>query len=736
MTSRPTGPAAGSFPRAVILGSLLVACALTAGAVSPGRIEFSDRASFGQARIAGLEVSPEGRLRPGLAAHGRPLDAQYAWTVLPVGPHVYVGSGDGARIYRFRADHPLDAPPDPADTGTLAWAGRGLEVYTLARDERGFLLAGVSPVGEVHVLREVPEGLERIETIAVPDSYIWRILPVGEDLWIATGSGLPGRGGSVYRWRKDRLRRIWRGNDPHVLSLARAGDAIYAGTQGPEGVLVRFDEIEGSRVRASVAWDPAQNELIDLAVAPDGALFACATTSPGRVPTRTPVPMPSRPSPGGNEEGDEGEEEGEEAEEESSGPPPQATGGTVIARIAPDGTVEEWVRARNAVRSLGFRGGNLHAGLADRGQVYRIDGPSRTSLVLDLDEKGILDIDEDWLATTGPAKLYRVAAATETSLCRTEVVDAGAPARWGVVTWEADGTWEARTRTGNTRIANGTWSSWSEPISAPGSAITSPPGRYIQLELRRVSRGSGDWLRVPSLTWQAVNQRPRLASVTVSPLTPDPRALARVGRAGPLGQIIAQLAQSARNLANSPAARQAPSIEEILQPFLGFMQVGWSAEDPDGDRLTATIEIVDEASGRVVQVADDFRGELYLLNARNFADGRYRARVTVTDSAENTAGGALEVDFTSEVFVVDNTAPSVALRRDGDAVVGEATDGQGRIASLHVLDAENRWRVLRPLDGICDQAVERFRIEPGDVGTIVKAVDQAGNVGYGRVGAR
>lgn len=765
--------------------SLVFLGSLAADAVSPGRWEFADRNSFGHARVEGLEISPEGRLRPGVVARGRRINADYVWSILEVGNFVYVGVGDGARILRFPAQGGADplaiqssdessdevatpasdavaggeasegeaadvvAEGDGATAGTasaggdIAWAGRGLEVYTLAQDDAGRIIAGVSPVGQVHIFEPRPEGLVLVETIQVPDSYVWRVLPVGDALWIATGSGNPARGGGVYRWYKNRLRRFYRGADPHVLCLARSGDAIYAGTQGQEGLILKFADIFGSRISATVAFDPPQNEILDLAVAPDGTVYAAATTAAARRNGSGPrlagsrvTSAPPEPPASGEGDGEEGGGEGEEEPSASSSPSPPSP--SAIYRLTSDGRAEEWIRSRSSVRSLLFRDGQLYAGTTENGNVYRIDGPSRSSLIVDLDEKSVLSQAGQWIGTTGPARLYHLEPAADSAWCRTEVLDADGLANWGVVTFEAQGSWEVRTRSGNAEKPNATWSAWSDPARVSGEQISSSPARFLQVEMRRVSHDADDYLRAPAITYQAINRSPRLFGVAVAPLSTDQRSLARLGRAGPMGQLILQLSQAARNMANQAAGRGSPSMEEILQPFLGFMQVGWTADDPDGDKLTVGISVSDEDGGRVVNVADDVRGDLYLLNTRNFPDGRYRVQVTVTDTTDNNPGEGLKVQLASEVFLIDNTAPLVILRMSEDGITGRAVDGGGRIAALYVLDADNRWQPLLPVDGICDQSEETFRIAAPPLAdrhrtVVVKAVDQSGNIGFGRM---
>jgi hypothetical protein len=749
-SSRPSRPSrVKRAVRCAISSGLVVVGLATAGlpasAVKPGRWEFLDRASFGTSRVRGFEVTNEGRLKPGFSTNSVPIPADYVWSLLELDGALYIGTGDKARIFRLHPPITPSASGEPVDTSSveMVWEGEGLEVYTMTKTDRGDLLAGVSPVGQVIRLRPTETGLESVRVISIPESYVWRVLAVGDDIWIAAGSGVPGSGGAIYRFRGDQLQLIHRAVDPHVLCLERSGERIFAGTQGPGGAILEITPIESAAPRVTVLFDPPQEEVVDLVASPAGDLYAMTSSSGGRGGSGS---SPSRPS--GEEESSE-DGEGEEAPAPPAPAPPAAggnAGGNVVYKIDRSGRAEAWIRARSNIRSMVWTRGALHVATTDLGQVFRVDGPSQSTLVLSLDEKSLLFISENFVASGKPAVVHEVVRATQDAWLRSEALDAGGLASWGVLTFEARGSWEVRTRTGNSATPDATWSAWSLPIRATNARIESPTSRYLQFEIRHLGSDPDDFLRQPALTYQVINRPPKLTAVTVARLELEPRGLASIGRAGPLGQLVQQVAQAAKNLATQAATTGGEyTMEELLQPFMGLAMIQWTPEEPDNDKLTARIEIVDEAEIQRVVVEREFRGISYLLNTRNFPDGRYRATVTVSDARENNLGSGAEASRTSDIFLIDNHPPAVELQLDripsgGWLVHGSAKDELGRIAALFFRDEEGKWQKILPDDGICDQPEEVFRIvrmrsesSPAAGLLVVKAVDQNGNVSYATI---
>lgn len=698
--------------------ALIALIAVNASAIRPGRWEFVERSDFAQGRMKGLEITQGGRIRLGLSASPASVPVDYIWSLAEFSDEIYLGTGDGAKIFR--------SAKDGRDTVSLVWDGDGLEVYTLAKTAEGNLVAGISPVGEIRVFGRENGRLRELYSFRVPDSYVWRILPVGEDFWIAAGSGKVEQGGAIYRYRNGRVELVHRVEDHHVLSLARLGDRIYAGTQGAVGLILEFNDIYSDQPRVGVVLDPPQNEIVELVVGDDGAVYAAALSQGGRPAPREAVA-----------DSDDNEEEGP-----PSPPTVAAKDGNAVYRIEASGKSEVWLPAKNMIRPMINGPHGLLVATSDQGTVFRIDGVGRTALVLRFDEKVILALSENFAATAKPAVLYRLHKDPAQAYLRSQVLDAEARAAWGAVTFDAVGQWEIKTRSGNSLAPDATWSDWSAPIKASGERIVSPMGRYLQYEITTRGDNPDDYFRELSIAFQVWNRAPRISNLSVKKVSFEQGATPKLGQAGPMGQVVNALLQAARNVVKQSDEKFGNyTLDEFVGPFSGLMHVTWTKEDPDEDELLVNIELIDEISGSAFKVAENFSGDAFLLNAANFPDGRYHVRVTVTDKSANNVGSELAHAAVSEIFAIDNTAPEITVTGGSSwngtvEYSGSVRDRSGAVADIFYLDENGAWKMILPDDGIADQPSETFRfIRPNKEGAppvVVKAVDQNGNVGYSR----
>ena len=255
-----------------------------------------------------------------------------------------------------------------------------------------------------------------------------------------------------------------------------------------------------------------------------------------------------------------------------------------------------------------------------------------------------------------------------------------------------------------------------------------------------VERGS-EFLSNIALTYRTENRTPKITELSISRIDFEGKDMAKLGQAGPLGQLVMQAGQVFKKAGASGETVRSITMEELLQPFAGVWQVSWKAEDPDEDELAATVEILEEGSQNAILAEEDISGDIYVFNARNLPDGYYRVRVTVSDDPLDQFEDRAAASETSRRFLVDNTPPSVlvAAVRKGTgeiSVSGMASDKLGYIANLYYFDRLGQWHTLYPEDGIADQSIERFsfttEVDSASGTIVVKAVDQAGNVGFGR----
>ena len=711
-----------------------------AGVPKSGRWEFFDRADFAQSKIEGFEVTFEGRLKPGVSTKVTNIPADYIWSLVEVPGGVYAGTGDGARIYYVPENAGGFKTGDRTDTtGILeVWSGDGLEIYALAKFDEETLYAGVSPDGTLLELKRNGIELEVSESIDVPDSYIWELMVVGDAVWLATGSGEIEGGGGVYRYKDGVLKKIYTSSDGHVLCLAYVDGRIYAGTEGEEGVVLQIDAITSERPRASVVYDPPEREIVDIIIGTDdfAYIIAAGDAQGGK------DAFSQRRSA---EEGDA--PPSSENRTKSSNKKRKKTAATIY-RLDAGGKAEEWILAKSHVRTAALSPFGFLVGTAVQGNVYRIDDRLKSTLLLTLDEDNVLSLSEHYIGAGDPAALYKIVPPSEDAFWKSEVLDAGGLTTWGVVSFQSEGSWEVRTRSGNSRTPNSSWSGWSLPIRKSGGRIESSSDRYLQFEVLNKDRDPEDFISEVALSYQLWNRPPRVNSVSVKKISFEKSKTSGLRKGGPLGQLVAQLVQAASNMKKKDDNGLNESIvEEFLQPFAGLWKIEWDASDPDDDALAVDIFLIDEESSRMVEISKDYQGELYLLNSRNFPDGKYRVQISVTDDVGGTSMAPRSTESSkdeSRTFLIDNSAPEVVLKVEsvdtGEVVItGTAVDELGYIASLYYFDEDNKWKPMLPDDGICDQPKEYFRFVRLDTGRngnrsiIVKAIDKNGNIGFARI---
>jgi hypothetical protein len=125
------------------------------------------------------------------------------------------------------------------------------------------------------------------------------------------------------------------------------------------------------------------------------------------------------------------------------------------------------------------------------------------------------------------------------------------------------------------------------------------------------------------------------------------------------------------------------------------------------------------------------------------ADGRYVIRVWASDEKVTPADRALDHQFESPPFLVDNSKPEVlGLVAKGGSVVGRARDAASVISAIEFAVDGGEWRPAQPDDGLLDERDEAFTVvlpkslRAGPHLINVRAWDSADNVGSARVEIR
>jgi hypothetical protein len=480
-----------------------------------------------------------------------------------------------------------------------------------------------------------------------------------------------------------------------------------------------------------------------------------------------------------------------------------------VVKILPDGEVSTLFQSseKHVLSLLADGRGGVWAAVGSPGRLYHIetDRTSRTVwdgkvsyvLALGRDDRGNLA-----LTTAGPTQVLRLAArndgrpeAAAGATYTSAVLDAGAPAKWGVTRWEGNGVY-LQTRTGNTAFPDATWSDWSEPyVQVGGAPITSPPAQYLQY--RAVFSPAGADAPATNLRHVEIFYLPRNRAPQITALAPRPAGLVSggtsirwtatdpdgdrlvfrlfyaregseewvllgtTGGAGEAGEKDTELPPApvldptllrtapavGRPRPADPAPAGAPGKpgRSLAAPpgASAAMQGGelvfpgdllaLFGDDEDGEEGISDVEVAGESEG----AAASFR-----WNTRGIPDGRYRVRIVATDEGVKP-DDPREATAITGVFVLDNTPPEIrvqAARRVGPAPPLEipVRDLGSYISSAEYRVGDGPWIPATAGDGIFDSQEENVRLDPrklpaGRHVLEVRVRDAAGNVATARV---
>jgi len=616
---------------------------------------------------------------------------------------------------------------------------------------------------------------------------IWAILP------LADGSvALAGDRGHIDRWTAAAGVKPWvRLGDGQVLSLARDGDGLVAGT-GPNGYVYRVSakgdttrltatgeryvwgivpaargswwlatgtrgrllKLESGRTR--IVWDSDASNLT--ALASDGAEGAWTggdakgrlvhASRTGELRTLFDAPEDEIRSIARAADGTvwiaalSSTAVSGTTGDADDGPAPQAAavsgGRAVIYRVAPDSAgVSWWSAPQPFVFALLATPDAVLAATGNRAGLFAITGAQQAAQWLSPPQGQMTALasgarGETFAATANPAALWRIGGGrAERGTLTSAVQDLRRHSRIGRLRWTGAGDARFWLRVGNTEEPDTTWSDWSL-VDAEGRASRALSGRHLQWKVELTSAASRvDQVAVAS---REQNLPPRVDEVTV---TAQAQGL-RDGELGPRSEAVTQNLPGGQKVEYSVNYSSNKALRELPSWARGLRTLQWRASDANGDLLRFQVQVRDEATrGEWVTVGKDLEQTMHTWDTRSLPDGRYRVRVLADDSRSNAVGEEARGEGQSEVFEVDNQSPVIrALTtsplRGGLRVSVEAHDERSPLWRLEVSVDDGDWRTVSPGGGTLDAPHVRTSFDltdlaPGEHLISVRAVDLAGN---------
>lgn len=649
----------------------------------------------------------------------------YIWSsAIDAAGNVYLGTGNDGKIFKV----------DPSGKGALFADLAELDVTALAIGKDGSLYAGSSPDGKVYRIDASGNATVYFDC---PDKYIWS-LAVLNDGSLAVGTGEVGK---IYRVKSANATAesslFFDSSETHIISLAtdKAGN-LYAGTDS-NGIVLRITP-EG---KAFAILDADLREIHELAVAPDGSVYALALSEAASTNRANPSSVTGQGADGSNVV------VAITSVETATVTPTKSrydltAAKSAVYRISPDGSTEiVWSSGAVTGFSLGVNqtGNGVFLGTSDKGRIYNITRDGRETLLLQTNEGQVSKIvsngNKVYATTSNGGKLYsfgneNLAEGSYESVVR----DAKYSALWGRIWWNGNGNITIQTRTGNTAKPDETWSDWSAALTdSKGGQITSPKARFMQW--RAILKGQTK-LNEVSVSYLANNIAPEVLSIQL--MSPNVALLANP---------TVQLDPNIDALGLNPVDFGLPAAV-VIPPRRAFQKgaraLQWTAEDRNGDKLEYTIYYrgVNEQNFKLLR--DNLTDNFFTLDGLALADGRYIFKVVARDTPSNPLSLALSGELISEPIDVDNTPPQVVavgtpqVNGDKVRVSFEATDVSSFISRAEYSVDGSVWQAVYPDDGISDSPKERYTFDvtlknPGEYSVTLRVFDQSGNAGNARV---
>jgi hypothetical protein len=397
-----------------------------------------------------------------------------------------------------------------------------------------------------------------------------------------------------------------------------------------------------------------------------------------------------------------------------------------------------WAGKEEIVYALAARPDGLLALTGNRGHIFRITDNGDYADVAHLEaQQGLsLAVAENGLliGSGNTGKLFRFGAATSQHEYASDVLDAGALARYGRIEVEPGSAgYELWTRTGNVEQPVRGWSDW-QPLK--DGVVASPAGRFFEW---KAVLHSGGTVGSVGVNYLPVNSAPVVDELVV---VPGARVNAQNQSNSQAPTVNISLPSSNQNAvtfdSNSTAALQAVKDRTAIT-------VRWAAHDDDGDDLTFSLYLRGDGEKVWRLLKDQITDKDYSFDATLIPDGGYQIKVVASDAPSHTPADALSGGKESERFEVDTTPPAVSgLKATEEAAPFISFDAEDAISPIahaeYSLDA-GPWQYIEPVGGLSDSKREHYDLrlpaaalagKAGEHLITVRVYDRHDNVGVAK----
>ena len=701
---------------------LLLLFSLGSYAADPQVWSVSSRADVLKGDARGVSIDQNGTitLAPKLSEIYK-TGEQYVWSSAVDGAgNIYLGTGGEGKVFKVAA----------SGAGALFCDLGELNVTALATGTSGELFAGTSPDGKIYRIDASGKATFYFEP---KEKYIWAIAVLNDGLAVATGDG-----GKIYKVRSANASPessiFFDTSETHVISLAvDSRGNLYAGTDS-NGIVIRFD----ASGKPFGLLDSPLREIHELAVGPDGSVYALALGESASAPKTDAAPpvataesktvTAEKPNPLNPEPPAKSRYDLKEAK-------------SAVYRIMPDGGSDLlWASGTVTAFSLHAHqnGNGVLIGTSDKGRIYNIANDGRETLALQTEANQVSTIrfaGNSLVATSSnQGSLFKFGPEVNAEgTYDSAVLDARGSATWGRIWWLSNGNVTIQTRSGNTEKPDETWSAWSAAATDPkGMGVTSPKARYLQW--RATLRTATASLSEVNLAFIARNIAPEVLSINVLPTN--------VGLlANPPQQIDPNIELSGMDPITFGIPLVAVPPRRVYQR--GATSLQWTTEDRNGDKLVYDVYYKEVSDANFKLLRADMTDAFLAIDGQSLADGRYAFKIVARDTPSNPLPLALAGERTTEPVDIDNTPPVVTafgqpqITGDKTRVTFEATDAASYLTRAEYSLGGGEWRTVYADDGISDSPRERYTIEipvtsAGEYAVTIRVYDVSANSGNAR----
>jgi len=670
-----------------------------------------------------LRVGPDGK--PFTLFETKDLSVQ----VVRLGPDgaLYAATLPSGKVYRLKAD--ATAKQDEA-SATVVFDAANFDAPKAGPDE-------AKPAPDSSKTTDAKSDSDK------PDAkshYIWDLtFDAAGRVYVATGGP-----GAVYRVDLSKPGAkpevFFKCDEEHIRSLAwDAKGNLIAGSDG-SGLIYRIDP----QGKGYVLFEAPKREITAVAVAANGTIYAAS------VGDKSHNPLPPLPVQGVGSVTITIVQPGSLTAANSSTSLPE--GSEIYALSEGQAPRKIWAGKDEIVYALASRPDGLLALTGNRGRIFKIadDGSYADVGHLDAQQGLSMAVAEDgvFIGTGNTGKFFRFGATTSQHEYASDVLDAGALARFGRIEVDPGSTgYELLTRSGNVEQpvrGRGDWG-WSDWQPLKDGAIASPPGRFFEW---KAILHAGAALGGVGVNYLPVNAAPMVDDLIVVPgARVNAQAVAQPANLLPPVNIVFPASQSASFDANSSQPLQAFKDRTAIT-------VHWAAHDDNGDDLIFALYLRGDGEHVWRLLKDQITDKAYSFDATQIPDGGYQIKVVASDAPSHTPADALTGDKVSERFEVDTTPPVVSgleaklqpvvicagLCLPSIHVTFDAEDAFSAIAHAeYSLDA-GPWQYIEPVGALSDSKREHYDIHiplPADSKTAehlitVRVYDRHDNVGVAK----